>query len=103
MPQATQPSRSCPANSTPGSANRTGVSRESRRHLLIYVQHSRQKATRTHLTSTIRSIPTGVLLTEADGLPGTCIAKFDNIQTVPKSNNPWCAAGWGGSFRPATA
>jgi mRNA interferase MazF len=38
------------------------------------------------ITSTIRSIPTEVILTEADGLPNTCAANFDNLQTVPKSN-----------------
>lgn len=38
------------------------------------------------ITSTIRNIPTEVILTEDDGLPDTCAANFDNIQTVPKSN-----------------
>jgi mRNA interferase MazF len=38
------------------------------------------------ITSTIRSIPTEVVLTEEDGLPGTCAANFDNLQTVPRSN-----------------
>jgi mRNA interferase MazF len=38
------------------------------------------------ITSTIRSIPTEVVLTQDDGLPGTCAANFDNLQTVPKSN-----------------
>ena len=38
------------------------------------------------ITSTIRSIPTEVVLTEADGLPTTCAANFDKLQTVPKSN-----------------
>jgi mRNA interferase MazF len=38
------------------------------------------------ITSTIRSIPTEVVLTEADGLPNTCAANFDNLQTVPKRN-----------------
>jgi len=38
------------------------------------------------ITSTIRSIPTEVILTADDGLPGTCAANFDNIQTVPKAN-----------------
>ena len=38
------------------------------------------------ITSTIRSIPTEVVLTEDDGLPKTCAASFDNLQTVPKSN-----------------
>jgi mRNA interferase MazF len=37
------------------------------------------------ITSTIRSIPTEVVLTEGDGLPNTCAANFDNLQTVPKS------------------
>jgi mRNA interferase MazF len=37
------------------------------------------------LTSTIRSIPTEVVLTEADGLPNMCAANFDNLQTVSKS------------------
>jgi mRNA interferase MazF len=38
------------------------------------------------ITSTIRGIPTEVVLTEADGLPSTCVANFDNVQTVPKRN-----------------
>ena len=38
------------------------------------------------ITSTIRNIPTEVVLTKDDGLPDTCAANFDNIQTVPKSN-----------------
>jgi mRNA interferase MazF len=36
------------------------------------------------ITSTIRSIPTEVVLTEEDGLPATCAANFDNLQTIPK-------------------
>ena len=38
------------------------------------------------ITSTIRSIPTEVVLTVDDGMPNTCAANFDNLQTVPKSN-----------------
>jgi mRNA interferase MazF len=38
------------------------------------------------ITSTIRSIPTELLLTEQDGVPHTCAANFDNLQTVLKSN-----------------
>ena len=38
------------------------------------------------LSSTIRGIPTEVILTEDDGLPGTCTTNVDNIQTIPKSN-----------------
>ena len=37
------------------------------------------------ITSTVRGIPTEILLTRADGLPDTCAANCDNIQTVPKS------------------
>jgi mRNA interferase MazF len=38
------------------------------------------------ITSTIRSIPTEIVLTPDDGLPDTCAANFDNIQTVPKTS-----------------
>jgi mRNA interferase MazF len=38
------------------------------------------------ITSTIRSIPTEVVLTEEDGLSRMCVANFDNLQTVPKVN-----------------
>lgn len=37
------------------------------------------------ITSTVRSIPTELVLTEEDGLPHTCAASFDNLQTVPKA------------------
>ncbi len=38
------------------------------------------------ITSTIRSIPTEVVLTKDDGMPSTCAANFDNLQTVSKRN-----------------
>jgi mRNA interferase MazF len=38
------------------------------------------------ITATIRSIPTELVLTQGDGLPSTCAANFDNLQTVPKNN-----------------
>jgi mRNA interferase MazF len=38
------------------------------------------------ITSTIRNIPTEVVITSEDGLPETCAANFDNLQTVPKAN-----------------
>jgi mRNA interferase MazF len=38
------------------------------------------------ITSTIRSIPTEVVLTAEDGLPEICAANVDKIQTVPKAN-----------------
>jgi mRNA interferase MazF len=49
----------------------------------IAVLHS---VTVAPITSTIRGIPTEVVLTRTDGLPSTCAANFDNLQTVPKRN-----------------
>jgi mRNA interferase MazF len=37
------------------------------------------------ITSTIRAIPTEVVLSEDDGMPGECAATLDNLQTVPKA------------------
>ncbi|TLY65661.1 MAG: type II toxin-antitoxin system PemK/MazF family toxin [Gammaproteobacteria bacterium] len=53
------------------------------RESAIAILHS---VTIAPITSTIRSIPTEVVLTEQDGLPHACAANFDNLQTVPKSN-----------------
>jgi mRNA interferase MazF len=44
------------------------------------------------ITSTIRSIPTELILTKDDGLPNTCAVNFDNLQTVPKNNIGDCIA-----------
>jgi mRNA interferase MazF len=49
----------------------------------IAVLHS---VTVAPITSTIRGIPTEVVLTKTEGLPTTCAANFDNLQTVPKSH-----------------
>ena len=38
------------------------------------------------ISTTIRSIPSEVLLTSADGLPEICAANLDHIQTVPRAN-----------------
>ena len=63
---------------------------DKRRPVLILTRDSAidvlNSVTVAPITSTIRSIPTEVILTEADGLPNTCAANFDNLQTVPKSN-----------------
>jgi mRNA interferase MazF len=37
------------------------------------------------ITTTIRDIPSEVLLTEADGLPRHCAINLDHVQTVPKA------------------
>ncbi len=36
------------------------------------------------ITSTIRDIPSEVLLTKADGMPRDCAINFDHLQTVSK-------------------
>lgn len=38
------------------------------------------------ITSTIRGIPSEVVLTPADGLLNHCAVNVDNLQTVPKAN-----------------
>ena len=63
---------------------------DKKRPVLILTRNSAiavlNSVTIAPITSTIRSIPTEVILTKDDGLPNTCAANFDNIQTVPKSN-----------------
>ena len=63
---------------------------DKRRPVLILTRDSAigmlNSVTVAPITSTIRSIPTEVVLTEADGLPNSCAANFDNLQTIPKSN-----------------
>ena len=62
---------------------------EKRRAVLVVTRDSAitvlNSITIAPVTSTIRSIPTELVLTEEDGLPHTCAANFDNLQTVPKS------------------
>ncbi len=36
------------------------------------------------ITSTIRDIPSEILLTKADGMPQDCVGNLDHIQTVSK-------------------
>ena len=63
---------------------------DKRRPVLIVARDSAigvlNSVTIAPITSTIRDIPTEVVLTEDDGLPNTCAANFDSLQTVPKSN-----------------
>jgi len=63
---------------------------DKRRPVLILTRDSAipvlSSVTVAPITSTIRSIPTEVVLTEQDGVPSTCAANFDNLQTVPKKN-----------------
>lgn len=42
--------------------------------------------TGTPVTSTIREVPSEVLLDEDDGLINECVANLHSLQTVPKAN-----------------
>ena len=63
---------------------------DKRRPVLILTRDSAipilNSVTIAPITSTIRNIPTETVLTEEDGVPTTCAANFDNLQTVPKAN-----------------
>ncbi len=63
---------------------------DKKRPVLILTRNSAiavlNSVTVAPIASTIRSIPTEVILTKDDGLPNTCAANFDNLQSVPKSN-----------------
>jgi mRNA interferase MazF len=61
---------------------------DKRRPVLILTRDSAiqflHSVTVAPITSRVRGIPTEVLLTPDDGMPQSCAANFDNIQTVPK-------------------
>jgi mRNA interferase MazF len=65
--------------------------REPDRHrpVLVLTRHSAiaylTSLTIAPITTTVRSIPSEVLLTEIDGMATECVASLDNIQTVPKA------------------
>jgi len=63
---------------------------DKRRPMLILTRDSATRflhaLTVAPITTTIREIPTEVLLTREDGLPSECAVNLDNIQTVPKSH-----------------
>jgi mRNA interferase MazF len=63
---------------------------DKRRPVLILTRASAisvlNSVTVAPITSTIRSIPTEIVLAERDGMPQACAANFDNMQTVPKGN-----------------
>jgi len=61
-----------------------------RRPVLILTRNSAIRfltgVTVAPITSTVRGIPTEIVLTPDDGLPARCAANLDNIQTIPKAN-----------------
>lgn len=62
---------------------------DKRRPVLILTRNSAIRfltsLTIAPLTTTIRGIPTEVVLTEADGLFAACAVNTDHLQTVPKA------------------
>src|SRR5690606_18295 len=63
---------------------------DKRRPVLILTRDSAipvlNSVTIAPITSTIRNIPTEVVLNQEDGVPHTCAVNLDNVQTVPKRN-----------------
>jgi len=61
---------------------------DKRRPVLILTRNSAigflNALTVAPITTTVRDIPSEVLLTPENGLPANCAANMDNIQTVPK-------------------
>ncbi|MFT4178258.1 MAG: type II toxin-antitoxin system PemK/MazF family toxin [Thermomonas sp.] len=62
---------------------------DKRRPVLVLTRDSAirvlNSVTIAPITTTVRGIASEVLLTQADGLPETCAANFDNLQTVARS------------------
>ena len=61
---------------------------DKRRPVLVLTRDSAlaflDEVTIAPVTSTIRDIPSEVVLTPADGLPRECAVNLDHIQTVPR-------------------
>jgi mRNA interferase MazF len=62
---------------------------DKRRPVLVLTRDSALdvlgEATIAPITTTVRNIPSEVLLTEADGMPETCAINLDHIQTVQRT------------------
>lgn len=67
----------------------TFQSPDKRRPVLVLTRDSAigvlNAVTVAPITSTIRGIPTEIVLTSDDGMAQACAANFDNLQTIPKS------------------
>lgn len=63
---------------------------DKRRPVLILTRDSALRfltsVTIAPITTTIRSIPSEVMLTEADGMHTACAVNADNLQTIAKAN-----------------
>ncbi len=67
----------------------TFASPDKRRPVLVLTRNSGiavlHELTVAPITSTVRGIPTEVLLGRADGMAADCAVNLDHLQTVPKS------------------
>ena len=63
---------------------------DKKRPVLILTRNSildvLDEVTIAPITSTIRHIPSEVILTPEDGLPKTCAVNLDHVQTIAKAN-----------------
>lgn len=63
---------------------------DKRRPVLILTRNSAipflNAVTVAPITSTVRGVPSEVVLTPDEGMPQSCAANFHNIQTVPKQS-----------------
>jgi mRNA interferase MazF len=63
---------------------------DKRRRVLLLTRHSAIRfltgVTVAPITTTVRGIPSEVVLTADDGMPSRCAVNLDNIQTIPKAN-----------------
>ena len=100
----TDASRSSAASLATGNQNRSGVIDEERRGQVVCISRPDKKrpvliltrdsaleflgeVTVAPITTTIRDIPSEVLLTKADGMPRDCAVDLDHLQTVSKGEN----------------
>jgi mRNA interferase MazF len=58
---------------------------DKRRPVLIMTRHLLNEVTVAPMTTTIRRIPSEIILGIEDGLPQECAVNFDHLQTVPKA------------------
>ncbi|MEP0847434.1 MAG: type II toxin-antitoxin system PemK/MazF family toxin [Phycisphaerae bacterium] len=63
---------------------------DKRRPVLVLTRDSAleflNEATVAPITTTIRDIPSEVLLSAADGVPRACAVNLDHVQTIPVAN-----------------
>jgi mRNA interferase MazF len=59
---------------------------DKQRPVIVLTRESLSAVTVAPVTSSIRGVPSEVLLTEADGMKGTCAVNLHNVVTVSKAH-----------------